>query len=195
MSNLIYRRWKQYFQIPSAESVESLSPSAYRYFGFLCREMNVHSAVELRCSIAEIAQATSIRDHKTISGARRELQAARLIEVHKVPPGVYAHVMLDQSGDPIPAPKDRKGIRHYSAKTAKKARERRINPAPRREFDVTTSSPAISTAEAPLMRQCHTHGLVAHWKRGEGWVCQSCHPNPYPSERWQPPTAGEIGFK
>lgn len=99
--------------MPIAESVERLSLSGYRYYGFLCREMNVHSAVELRYSNAEVAQGTGIKDHKTISRARSELETAGLVECRRVPPGVYAHIMLDQSGDPIPAPRDRKGIRHY----------------------------------------------------------------------------------
>jgi hypothetical protein len=197
MSSLFYGRWKQYFQMPIAEAVEHLSLSAYRYYGFLCREMNARSACQLEYSNAEIAERTRIKDHKTIKKARRELQAARLIHCYKVPPGVYRHVMLDEIGDPIPPPPDRKGIRHYSAsdtrRTARKSRETRIAPAPRQEPSVTTSS--VSTAGAMMVRQCRTHGGVPHWKRGEDWLCESCHPNPHLPERWHPPTAGELGFK
>ena len=32
-------------------------------------------------------------------------------------------------------------------------------------------------------RKCRTHGLVLHWKRGEDWLCESCHPNPQLSGR------------
>jgi hypothetical protein len=193
MSSLFYGRWKQYFQMPIAESVEHLSLSGYRYYGFLCREMNVHSAVDLRYSNAEIAQATGIKDHKTIGGARNELQAARLIKCYTVPPGVYAHVMLDQSGDPIPAPKDRKGIRHYPSDKAAARKNVRghMSEQPAATLAETKSLPI--TAQTTT-RECRTHGLVPHWKRGEDWLCESCHPNPHPSERWHSPTAKEIGF-
>lgn len=194
MSSLFYGRWKQYFQMPIAESVEHLSLSGYRYYGFLCREMNVHSAVELRYSNAEIARATGVKDHKTISRARNELQTARLIECHRVPPGVYAHIMLDQSSFPIPAPKDRRGIRHYEND---KAAARKNGRAHMSEQSVTatlgeTKSPLITAQTAT--RKCRSHGLVQHWKRGEDWICESCHPNPHLPERWHSPTAKEIGF-
>jgi len=193
MSNLFYRCWKQYFQMPITESVERLSPSAYRYYGFLCREMNVRSAVDLRYSNAEIAQATSIKDHKTIAGARNELQAARLIKCYTVPPGVYAHVMLDQSGDPIPAPKDRKGIRHYPGDRAAAGKNGRAHMREQPTATLAETKPPPITAQTTT-RACRTHGPVPHWKRGEDWLCESCHPNPHPPERWHSPTAKEIGF-
>jgi hypothetical protein len=194
MSSLLYGRWKQYFQIPIAESVERLGLSSYRYYGFLCREMNVHSAAELRYSNAEIARATGIKDHKTISRARKELQTARLIECRKVPPGLYAHIMLDQSGNPIPAPKDRKGIRHYEndkAAARKNGREQLSELTTIKLADTTLT--AITFEDK--MRECRAHGLELHWQRGEDWLCESCHPNPHSPKRSRPPTAGEIGFK
>jgi hypothetical protein len=185
MSSLFYRRWRQYFQIPIAGSIEHLRPSGYRYYGFLCREMNVRSAVDLRYSNAEIAKATGIKDHKTLAKARRELQAARLIQCFKVPPGVYAHVMLDESGNPIPAPEDRRGIRHYEnaeASENRKAQSEQLETTP-----VETKSLLITTENS--LGECRTHGRVPHWKRGEDWICGLCHPTP-----WRPPTADEVGF-
>jgi hypothetical protein len=194
MSSLFHGRWKQYFQMPIDPRVDNLSPASYRYYGFLCREMNARSASQLEYSNAEIAACTRIKDPKTIKKARTELQAARLIECRQVPPGVYLHVMLDQIGDPIPPPRDRKGIRHYSASDSRRTMKNASDPARRQEVDVTTSSP-VSTAGATMVQQCRTHGPVPHWKRGEDWLCELCHPNPHPQDRWHPPTAGEIGFK
>ncbi len=183
MSSLFHGRWKQYFQIPIAESIEHLSPSGYRYYSFLCRAMNVHSAVELRYSNAEIAKATGIKDHKTLAKARNELRAARLIECFKVPPGVYAHVMLDEAGNPIPAPKDRRGIRRYeNDKTHDHGKPLTIDEVPATQATNTETPPIIT-------RKCRTHGPAPHWMRGEDWICEVCHPNP-----WQAPNAKEIGF-
>jgi hypothetical protein len=199
MSSLFYRRWRQYFQIPIAGSIERLRPSGYRYYGFLCREMNVRSAVDLRYSNAEIAKATGIKDHKTLAKARRELQAARLIQCFKVPPGVYAHVMLDESGNPIPAPEDRRGIRHYEnadARENRKAQSEQLEatPAPAPNLMKNEPSRLSETKSLPITTEnsrgeCRTHGRVPHWKRGEDWICELCHPNP-----WRPPTADEVGF-
>ena len=47
MSSLLHGRFKQYFQMPIDERVEGLSPAGYRYYGFLCREMNARSAFNL----------------------------------------------------------------------------------------------------------------------------------------------------
>jgi len=177
--------------MPITERVEKLSLPSYRFYGFLCREMNARSACQLAYSNAEIAEHTRIKDPKTIDKARRELQSVRLIECRQVPPGVYLHVMLDQVGDPIPPPPDRKGIRHYSALTTKKAWKPRINPV--QQQDLSVSIPP--TTEATAARRCHTHGLVSHWKRGGDWLCESCHLNPHLEGHSNPPTAAEIGFK
>jgi hypothetical protein len=188
MSNLIYSRWKQYFQIPITESVERLSLSAYRYYGFLCREMNIHSATDLRYSAAEIAGATGIKDRKTITKARTELEAVCLIRCRKVPPGVYAHVMLDESGNPIPAPKDRKGIRHYEADKAAAWHNGRAHSSEQPIAILAEAKSPPITAQNTT-RECRTHGMAPHWKRGEDWLCESCHQNPHV------PTAEEIGFE
>jgi hypothetical protein len=187
MSNLLSGQWKQYYQMPRLpETIErTLSCAAFRYYGFLCREMNVHSAVELRYSNAEIAQATRIKDHKTIAGARNELQTARLIECHKVPPGVYAHIMLNHCGDPIPAPEDRKGIRRYSPRDSTKARASSIKTVP------LVPVSAQATLPRTVSMDCRVHGNTDHWEREGGYVCEKCHPDP---NSFRPPTASEVGF-
>jgi len=189
MSSLIHGRWKQYFQMPIAASVENLSPPAFRLYGFLCREMNVRSAVEQQYSNAEIASATRLRDHKTISKARCELRGAGLVDWHRVPPGVYAYVMLDQYGIPIPAPKDRKGVRRYVSNQARTPKRPALEPSP----PEAAQAPRVtcSTESPPTeIRHCRTHGPCEHWLRGEDWVCDRCHPNPF-----RPPvSAGELGF-
>jgi hypothetical protein len=192
MSSLLHGRWKQYFQMPIDPRVEGLSPAGYRYYGFLCREMNAGSASQLEYSNAEISQRTAIKDPKTIKKARTELEAVGLIECRQVPPGVYLHVMLDQVGDPIPPPTGRKGIRRYSSS---KATDSKIVKMGRGEQPAAeTKSPP--TAAPTTTRECRTHGPAApHWKRGEDWLCELCHPNPDPQERWHAPTAAEIGFK
>jgi hypothetical protein len=119
MSNLIYGEWRQYYQVPYLpDDIERrLSLAAYRYYTFLCRAMNTHSATELHFSNEEISALTGIRDHKTLSKARSELQLCGLVDCRKVPPGIYAHTMLNEQGEPMPAPANRKGVRHYDAKT------------------------------------------------------------------------------
>lgn len=59
MTNLLYRQFTQYYQLPYlAESVENtLSLAAFRYYAFLCCEMNTRSATELHYSNAEIGRA------------------------------------------------------------------------------------------------------------------------------------------
>jgi hypothetical protein len=183
--------------MPIADSVEQLSPAGYRYYGFLCREMNARSACQLEYSNAEIADRTRIKDPKTIKKARKELQTARLIECSQVPPGVYLHVMLDQFGDPIPPPEGRKGIRRYSSgsdsrRTTKTARESRgshpespMPPCPGRSEEV---------AHVPPIPCYACHG-TKFWTREGERVCSLCHPDPKSPESWNPPTAKEIGFE
>jgi hypothetical protein len=181
MSSLIYRQWKQYFQMPIDKRVENLSPSAYRLYGLLCREMNCRSAVELRYTNAEIARITQIKDHKTIRKARRELEGAGLIRVVKVPPGVCAYIMLNESGGAIPAPKDRRGIRDHSSHHATHAQSRTAH--------------VKSTKDLPISRateqNCGTHGNCEHWLRDGDWLCEKCHPNP---NKPIPLTAKDLGF-
>jgi hypothetical protein len=195
MTNLLSGHWKQYFQMPIADVVERLDHPAHRYYSFLCREMNVHSAVDLRYSNAEIAQATGIKDPKTIKKARKELQVARLVEIHRVPPGIYAHVMLDQDGSPIPPPDGRKGIRQYSSgsdRRTKTARESRGShpespqpPRPGRSEELAHAYPFL----------CYACKGTEFWTREGARICSRCHPNPHRTESWNPPTAGEIGFE
>jgi len=187
MSNLLSRQWKQYYQMPCLpESIErTLSCAAFRYYGFLCREMNARSAIELHYSNAEITLATGIRCHKTLQKARHELVSARLVDCRQVPPGVYAHIMLNRCGDPMPAPKDRKGIRRYPARESAKAASS-IEAAPW----VPDSIPAVLPPTKSIY--CSTHRRdTEHWERQGEYLCQECHPNP---NRFQPPTADEIGF-
>jgi len=197
MSSLLHGRFKQYFQMPIDERVEGLSPAGYRYYGFLCREMNVRSACQLEYSNAEIAERTRIKDPKTIKKARTELQAARLIECCQVPPGVYLHVMLDQFGDPIPPPEGRKGIRRYSSgsdsrRTTKTARESRGSHP---EFQLPPlPGGSKEPAHVPLFR-CYACGGTKFWTREGDRICSRCHPSPHRTESWNPPTAGEVGFK
>ena len=188
MSNLLSRRWKQYYQMPCLpESIErELSCVAFRYYGFLCREMNARSATELHYSNAEIAQATRIKDHKTIARARNELRNARLIECNRVPPGIYAHIMLDHCGDPIPAPEDRKGIRRYSPRNSTKVRSSSIKALPLVPISVPTVLPPTKAM------YCYTHRRdTEHWERQGEYLCEECHPNP---NSFHSPTADEIGF-
>jgi len=186
MSNLLSGQWKSYYQMPCLpESIErTLSCAAVRYYAFLCREMNVRSATELQYSLAEIAQDTRIKDHKTLAKARRELEAARLVECRQVPPGIYAHIMLNHRGDPMPAPKGRKGIRRYSPRENDKETSR---------VKALRSLPASAEASLPRTKSadCRTHGNTEHWKREDRYVCQQCHPNP---NSFRPPTASEVGF-
>lgn len=187
MSNLLRGQWKQYFQMPCLpESIErTLSCAAFRYYGFLCREMNARSATELHYSNAEITLATSIRCHKTLKKARSELVSARLVDCRQVPPGVYAHIMLNHCGDPIPAPEDRKGIRRYSPGDSTKARASSIKTVPL----VPVSVPA--TLPRTVSMDCRVHGNTDHWEREGGYVCEKCHPDP---NSFRPPTASEVGF-
>jgi len=195
MSNLIARQWRQYFQVPIAEAVETLSLAAFRLYGFLCKEMNNRSAVELQFSNAQIAAATRLKDHKTICKARCELRTAGLIKFHKVPPGVFAYIMLSECGRPIPAPKDRKGVRRYSG-TEEPRETALIERLITRSCKEQEASLRLSARERP----CHTHGLCEHWLRGEDWICARCHPNPtdlgpLTDGTFRPPTAKELGFK
>ena len=196
MTNLLHGRFKQYFQMPIDERVEGLSPVGYRYYGFLCREMNVRSACQLEYSNAEMAERTRIKDPKTINKARKELQTARLIECSQVPPGVYLHVMLDQLVDPIPPPEGRKGIRRYSSgsdrrRTTKTARESRGShpespqpPRPGRSEEFAHVYPFI----------CYACKGTEFWTREGTRNCSRCHPNPNLPGR-NPLTAKEIGFE
>jgi hypothetical protein len=146
--------------------------------------MNARSATELHYSNAEIRLATGIRCHKTLKKARCELVRARLVDCRQVPPGIYAHIMLNHCGDPMPAPKDRKGIRRYSPRESAKAASS-VKAVPL----VPVSAPA-SLPRAVSM-DCRIHGNTEHWEREGGYVCQKCHPNP---NSFRPPTASEVGF-
>jgi hypothetical protein len=185
MSNLTSGQWKQYYQIPCLpDPIErTLSCTAFRYYGFLCREMNAHSATELHYSNAEITGATGIRCHKTLKKARSELVGARLIDCRHVPPGIYAHTMLNHSGDPMPAPKDRKGIRRYSHRDHANATcSITVTPV------VPNSAPAV--LPPAKSKFCFTHKRdTKHWLREGEYLCYECHPNPF-----RPPTAVEVGF-
>jgi hypothetical protein len=100
--------------------------------------------------------------------------------------------MLDQFGDPIPAPKDRRGIRRYENDKATARKNRRAQMS---EDPIATLAEAKSPIAAQtISRECRTHGRVSHWKRGEDWLCETCHPNPHLPERWHSPTAKEVGF-
>jgi hypothetical protein len=201
MSNLLSRRWKQYYQMPCLpDAVESaLSLVAFRYYAFLCREMNVRSAVELHYSNKEISLATGIKDHKTISRSRIELRDARLIDFRRVPPGVCAHIMLDQHGVAIPAPEGRRGVRRYTSgeipKTTECNAQSKVLAAHGRNRAQTAA------LVAPDADTCRTHGQAPHWNRNGDLVCELCHPNPKPSEpkrstktTFLPPTAADLGF-
>ena len=186
MSNLLRGQWKQYFQMPCLpESIErALSCAAFRYYGFLCREMNARSATELHYSNAEITLATGIRCHKTLKRARSELVSARLVDCRQVPPGVYAHIMLNHCGGPIPAPEDRKGIRRYSPRNGTKTRSSRIKAVPL----VPDSDPTVLPPTKVTYCSTHRRG-TEHWLRQGEYLCQECHPNPF-----HVPTADEMGF-
>jgi hypothetical protein len=187
MSNLLRGQWKQYFQMPCLpENEQTLSCAAFRYYGFLCREMNARSATELHYSNAEITLATSIRCHKTLKKARSELVSARLVDCRQVPPGVYAHIMLNHCGDPIPAPEDRKGIRRYSPRDSTKARASRTKAVP------LVPDPAPAFLPPTKAMYCFTHRRdTKHWERQGEYLCEECHPDP---NSFHPPTADEIGF-
>jgi hypothetical protein len=184
MSNLLRGQWKQYFQMPCLpESIErTLSCAAFRYYGFLCCEMNARSATELHYSNAEISLATDIRCHKTLKKARAELVSAGLVICRQVPPGVYAHIMLNHCGDPMPAPKDRKGIRRYSPCESGKAASS-VKAVPLVPLSAPASLPSTRSMD------CRIHGNIEHWERQGEYLCEECHPNPF-----HPPTAKEIGF-
>ena len=188
MSNLIYGRWTQYFQVPVSDEVENLSLAGYRLYAHLCREMNVRSAVEQHYSNQELSQATGIKDHKTMSKARRELQTARLVACHKVPPGVYAYIMLDQRGDPIPPPKSRTGIRRHSPRNGRRQTTLASGAGSIAHSD--RPAPVVATLSPPTPR-CRVHGLAPHWDRNGDLVCELCHPNP---NAFRPPTARDLGF-
>src|SRR5437899_1961309 len=100
-------------QVHNIELEAQLSLAAYRYYGFLCRRMQQHSAPVLEFSNEEIAASTKILDPKTLARSRGELVSFGLITAQRVPPGVFSHTMLDEEGKPIPAPKARRGIRRY----------------------------------------------------------------------------------
>jgi len=188
MSNLLSRQWKQYYQMPCLPEIieRTLSCAAFRYYGFLCREMNARSATELHYSNAQITLATDIRCHKTLKKARSELMKARLVNCRRVPPGVYAHIMLNHCGEPIPAPKDRKGIRRYSPSDSTKARPSDIKAVP----SVPDSAPTVLPPIKAMY--CLTHRReTEHWERQGEYLCEECHPNP---NALYPPTATEIGF-
>src|SRR2546430_3406480 len=100
-----------------SEALEAtLSLAAHRYYAFLCRRLNEHSAPVLEFSNHEIARFTAIGDQKPLSKARAALVTAGLISVRRVPPGIYRHTLLNGKGEPLPPPKDRKGIRRYEAR-------------------------------------------------------------------------------
>jgi hypothetical protein len=197
MSSLIYRQWRQYFQMPISGAVERLSLGAYRLYGLLCRTMNEQSAVVIELSNAEIVERTGIKEHRTIKKIRRELSDAGLVKTFKVPPGVYAFVMLNESGSPIPAPEGRKGVRRYSprAQSVRPSGERAPASQPASVAPVATEKrkPDCRAIEPlPETSRCPTHGPAPHWRRkGGGLVCELCHPDP---DAFGPPTAREIGF-
>jgi len=195
MSNLIYGRWKQYFQMPIADRVEHLSPHAYRIYGLLCRIMNESSAVVIEMTNAEMAGHTGIRDHKTLKKARQELTDARLVELRRGPVGVYGFVMLSESGAPIEPPKGRKGVRHFKSAIS-------ITPAP--QLPPKPPQPSTNATVAQTTRYCYTHRRkTEHWECEGQLICEECHPNPNEPEPPAPnvdavpfrqPTAKELGF-
>ena len=198
MSNLLAGQFKQYYQVPCLppEIERALSPTAFRYYAFLCRQLNSCSAVELQYSNAEISKETGIRCHKTIAKARSELAKARLIFGRKVPPGVYEHTMLNQAGDPIPPPKERRGIRRYASvprPTARISSIETVTPG-------SASPPPVHPPMAPqsvMFMHCRTHRRTEHWRRGaDDYVCEKCHPNPnsVAASSWSQPTATDLGF-
>jgi hypothetical protein len=208
MGNLLHKRWR-YFQVPIHPRVECLSPAAHLLYCFLLQLVNHSSAVVVESTNAEIIARIRLRDHKAINRARKELVDARLITVSRVPPGVYAHTMLDQDGNPIPPPEGRTGVRRYKAVSL----QPKSNGRKAASFDTSTRERARAappTGEAqPLPparpreplgvqqqaehRRCYTHGVTEHWRMGEDWVCEGCHPNPSASAA-PVPTASEVRF-
>jgi hypothetical protein len=200
MSNLLFGQWRQYYQMPCLpESIErSLSCAAFRYYGFLCREMNRRSATELHYSNADIARGTAIKDHKTLAKARRELHAAGLVNCdRRVPPGVYIHIMLNKSGDRIPPPSGRKGIARYEPRKGL-----RSVPAAK---EMPATAPRAGVNENGTVPRCSVHGQAEHWGRNGDLVCEGRHPNPNPPvhllsessthlSTFSPPSAKDLGF-
>jgi hypothetical protein len=198
VSNLLSGRWKQYYQVPMDPRVSSLPLAAHRYYCFLMQGMNRHSAGELHFSNAELSRGTGIRDHRTLSSARAILINQGLIACRKVPPGIYAHTVLDQDGIPIPPPTDRKGVRRYLSEPSGAVRSaRRSQPhshgasAPRDPATYGQSSIQEFVGNEGNRRRCSLHGNSEHWQRGNEWICDDCHPNPNKSRQ---PTAREVGF-
>ena len=198
MSNLLHRQFKQYYQMPCLppEIERIISPTAFRYYGFLCRQLNSRSAVELQYRNAEISEETGIRCPKTIAKARSELVALRLIRCRRVPPGVYAHTMLNQAGEPISPPKERRGVRRYASAPRPTATmpnvETRLPASP----PPSPPNPPIPPQSVMFMH-CRTHRQTEHWRRGDDdYVCEKCHPNPnsLATNSWSQPTAAQLGF-
>jgi len=177
------------------ELEKGLSASAFRLYAFLCREMFISTAPDLRFSNKEISSRVSIRDGKTLSRARKELQDAGLIRCRKIPPGIYSHIILDQHGDPICAPKGRRGIRHYDPITSTvRAASALIDAKKKNPRGVLQEQQHSAETKIVSSKDCRVHGISQHWSRnGKSWTCEKCHPY-VSSEPFRVPNSKEIGF-
>jgi hypothetical protein len=103
--------------------LKSLSHAAESLYLYLLRMAQRHSAVELESPAHEIADYTDLH-RETVTLARRELEAARLITSRPGAHGVTCYCLLHpETGETIPPPAGRKGIRRYqpNGRTARSA--------------------------------------------------------------------------
>src|SRR5262249_16650629 len=142
----------------------------FRYYAFLWRRANEHSATVLEFSNDEIRESTGLRDHKTLSKARKDLVDLGLITVRRVPPGIFSCTLLSHTGEPIPPPRQRRGVRRYEAKSCEHPKSA-----------VSYQEPAtnrVGSGQIDGSSDCRIHGAARHWDRDGDAVCEICHPAP-----------------
>lgn len=191
-----------FFSIP-AEFVESgclrdISPSAVRLYVGLYYFAQKHSAVRLEFSNAELQRHAGL-DTKSIQTARTQLRDRKLIRTLKGALGVYTYILLNPTtGEPLPAPERRTGLRRYHSPLKEHSREQsEPSSAINAKRPSDDSCVQANRVDAPIAFRCFSCKGTDFWIRGIDRTCVRCHPDPRLSVRSREtcsPTAREMGF-
>ncbi len=107
--------------------VARLSPSALKLYLVLVRLAQKHTAVQIETPAYEVRDYTGL-DHKSVTKAGRELREAGLVLLGKGTASVMSYQLFDpESGNPLPIPEGRRGVRRYEPKPGRSARTTRLS--------------------------------------------------------------------